>query len=641
MTLYAYGGKILRVNLTSGEMRTEPTSRLAREWIGSSGIAIKLLYDELRSWVTPFDPANMLIFGAGALQGTPAPGACKMNASSLGPLTGGWASGCSDSYVGGQLKYAGFDSVVVEGRAPRPVYLWIDDGKVQLRDASTLWGKTTWETLDGIRKDLGDSTLHCVSIGPAGENLVRGACILQDKGRAFGRCGLAAVMGSKKLKALVARGTGSVSVARPAAFMDGVHDIRKMFDKAKSRDNFRKYGTLSCLLRKQEVCGLPYRNFQECAIPEEMLQKIDPRKTIDKFEVARQSFPGCVLGCGRHLHITDGPYAGLQTEACQHEAMGTLQTRLAVSEPTFLFKANALCDQLGLDVDAAGGAIGWAMECFQRGILTENDTDGQPLEWGDAAAALVWIEKIAYRRGFGNILAEGCARAADIVGRQSGYFAMHIKGQDLYEQCRGSNGWLLGTATSTRGGGHTTGAIVIETVGELDPEKAARIYGADNVDRPLDYTGKARIVMYMESLSRIANSLGICLYSTTCWDLEQIDLPQMARLYSTATGWETSVDDLKRIAMRQLNLEKALNLRFTDFDRRADMPTPRDLYEPIPSGNLAGWKLDEKRYNEMLDEYYDLHGWNRQNSFPTRRTLEALGLPEVADELECLGKLGS
>lgn len=640
MTLLGYGGKILRVNLTSGEMRTEPTSRLAREWIGSSGIAIKILYDELRSWVTPFHPANLLIFGAGALQGTPAPGACKMNASSLGPLTGGWASGCSDSYVGGQLKYAGYDSVVIEGRARRPVYLWITDAGVELRDASGLWGATTWETLDGIRRELGDNRLHCVSIGPAGENLVRGACIIQDKGRAFGRCGLGAVMGSKNLKALVARGTGAIRVAEPEAFLEAVGDVRKMFEKAKSRDNFRKYGTLSCLPRKQEVCGLPYRNFQECAIPEDLLTKIDPRKTIEKYEVSRQSFPGCVLGCGRHLHITEGPYAGLRTEACQHEAMGTLQTRLAIAEPTFLFKANALCDQLGLDVDAAGGALGWAMECYQRGILTEKDTDGEPLLWGDAPAALSWIEKIAYRRGFGNILAEGCARAADIVGRQSAYFAMHIKGQDLYEQCRGSNGWLLGAATSTRGGGHTTGAIVIETVGELDREKALQVYGADNVDKPLEYTGKAGIVMYMEALSRIANSLGVCLYSTTCWDLEQIDLPQMARLYSTATGRETSVDDLKRIAMRQLNLEKALNLRFTDFDRRHDMPTPRDLCEAIPTGNLAGWKLDAKKYNAMLDEYYELHGWNKQNSFPTRKTLEDLDLAYVADELKRLGKLG-
>lgn len=638
--LFSYGEKILRVNLTSGEVRTEPTSLYAREWIGASGIAIKILYDELRPWVTPYDPANLLIFGAGALQGTPAPGACKMNASSLGPMTGGWGSGCCDSYVGGQLKYAGYDTVVLEGRAPRPVYLWIENDKVELRDASRLWGATTWETLDRIREELGDRNLHIVSIGPAGENLVRGACIIQDKGRAFGRCGLGAVMGSKNLKALVARGTGSVKVARPETFMATVAEVRRMFEKTKSKDNFRKYGTLSCLSRKQEVCGLPYRNFQECAIPEDMLQAIDPRKTIEKYEVSRQSFPGCVIGCGRHLHITEGPYAGLQTESCQHEAMGTLQTRLAISEPTFLFKANALCDQLGLDVDAAGGAIGWAMECYQRGILSEKDTDGQPLVWGDEKATLDLIEKIAYRRGFGNILAEGCKRAADILGRDSSYYAMNIKGQDLYEQCRGSNGWLLGTATSTRGGGHTTGAIVIETVGELDREKAARIYGEDNVDMPLDYHGKARIVMYMEALSRIANSLGVCLYSTTCWDLDQIDLPQMAELYSAATGWDTSVADLKRMAMRQLNLEKAFNLRFTDFDRRHDMPTPRDLQEPIPTGNLAGWKLDEGKYNKMLDEYYELHGWNKFNSFPQRAILEDLGLAYVADELERIGKLG-
>lgn len=190
------------------------------------------------------------------------------------------------------------------------------------------------------------------------------------------------------------------------------------------------------------------------------------------------------------------------------------------------------------------------------------------------------------------------------------------------------------------GGGHTTGAIVIETVGELDREKAARIYGADNVDRPLDYHGKAGIVLYMEALSRIANSLGVCLYSTTCWDLDQIDLPQMAELYSTATGWDTSVEDLKRIAMKQLNLEKAFNLRFTDFERRHDMPTPRDLGEPIPAGNLAGWKLDESKYNEMLDEYYELHGWNKSNSYPKRAILEDLGLAYVADDLEKIGKLG-
>ncbi len=638
--IFAYAGKILRVNLSDGSFTVEPTMKYARDWIGGSGIAVKILYDELRDWVTPYEPANKLVFGAGALLGTPSPAACKMNVSTLGPMTGGWATGCSDSYVGGQLKCAGFDGVIFEGRAHTPVYLRIDDDKVELRDASRLWGKNTWETLDLIREELGDPSLHVVSIGPAGENLVRGAAIIQDRSRAFARCGIGAVMGSKNLKAMVARGTGSVKVARPERFMETVAAVRKMFGNAKSVENMRKYGTLSCLPRKQEVCGLSYKNFQDCSLPEEMLEAIDPRKSLVKYQVAPQSFPGCVVGCGRHLHITDGPYAGLQTEACQHEAMGTLQTRLAMWEPTFLFKANALCNQMGIDVDAAGGAIGWAMECYQRGILTEKDTDGMSLNWGDAEVALTLIEKIAHRQGFGNLLAEGCARAADIFGHDSRYYAMHIKGQDLYEPCRGANGWLLGTTTSTRGGGHTSGAIVLETVADMDAEKARRVYGADTVDQPLEYEGKADMVQYMEAVSRMANCLGVCLYSTTCWDVEQTDLPQMAALYSDATGWDTSVDDLKRMAMKQLNLEKAFNLRFTDFDRKDDMPTPRDLAEPIPSGNLAGWKIDEEKYNRMLDEYYEIHGWNSETSYPTRKTLTDLGLAFAADDLERIGKLG-
>lgn len=304
-----------------------------------------------------------------------------------------------------------------------------------------------------------------------------------------------------------------------------------------------------------------------------------------------------------------------------------------------MLKANALCNQLGLDVDAAGGAIGWAMECCQRGIIDENDTDGLKLNWGDAGVALELIRKIAYREGFGNILAEGCARAADIIGRGSDYYAMHIKGQDLYEPCRGALGWSLGTTTSTRGGGHTTGAVVCETVPGLNVEKAKAIYGVDNPDKPLEYEGKAKMTLYMEVLHRINNCLGVCHINTTWWDVEYMDLPQLAELYSLATGWETSVEDFKRMAMRQLNLEKAFNLRHTNFGRKDDMPTPRDLNEPIPFGTLAGWKMDEEKYGKMLDEYYELHGWDKETSYPTRNTLVELGLEHVVRGLEKIGKL--
>jgi len=609
---FAYAGKILRVNLTSGEISTEPTTKYAKEWLGASGIAIKILYDELRSWVTPYEPANKLIFGAGALVGTTAPGACKSNISTLGPVTGGWASGCSDSYVGGQLKYAGYDSIVIEGKAPTPVYLWIHVDHVKIRDASGLWGKTTWETHDMVRQELRDSTLHVVSIGPAGENLVRGACVVQDKGRAFGRCGIGAVMGSKNLKAIVAKGTGAVGVAQSGRFMDSVREVREMFKNSRTLEGMRRYGTLGGPAKKQKICGISYKNFQECVLPDDMAQTIDPRKTID----------------------------GLKTEAPQMETMGTIQGRLAIREPTFMFKAHAYCNQMGLDVDAAGGPIGWAMECYQRGIIDERDADGLKLNWGDAEVALELIRKISYREGFGNILAEGSARAAEIIGRGSEYYAMHIKGQDLYEPCRGALAWCLGATTSTRGGGHTTGAVA-DANPDPDVEKGRLIFGVDSPYNPLEYKGRAKMVTYMETVHRVNNCLGICHMNTIHWDLEHLDLPHLAELYSAATGWETSVEDLNRMAMRQLNLEKAFNLRHTDFDRKDDLPTPRDLSEPIPTGDLAGWKMDEEEYNRMLDEYYDLHGWDSETSFPTRKTLVDLGLEKVADDLERLGKLGS
>jgi aldehyde:ferredoxin oxidoreductase len=302
-----------------------------------------------------------------------------------------------------------------------------------------------------------------------------------------------------------------------------------------------------------------------------------------------------------------------------------------------MMKANAYCNQLGLDVDAAGGAIGWAMECYQRGIFDDKETDGLKLNWGDAGVALELIRKMSYREGFGNILAEGCARAASIVGRNSSYYAMHIKGQDLFESCRGGLAMCLGTITSTRGGGHTTGAAH-DYIGPEEKEKAGLIFGVDP-HNPLEYEGKGKMVMYTEVLHRVNNCLGICHKNTIYWDFELMDLPQLAELYSAATGWKTSVEDLKRMALRQLNLEKAFNLRHTNFDRKDDMPPPREMFEPIPTGNFAGWKMDEEKFNKMLDEYYDLHGWDSETSFPTKKTLVDLGLEYVANDLEKIGKL--
>lgn len=640
--MFGYAGRILRVNLSNKSIRRESSEKYVRQWLGSSGFAVKILYDELRPWVTPYAPTNKMVFSSGPLIGTTAPGACKMNVSTLSPVTGGWGTGSSDSHVGAQLKLAGYDALIVEGRSPLPVYIFIHDDEVEIRDASHLWGMTTWETLSAIRTELSDDTRHIVSIGPAGENLVRGACIIQDRSRAFGRCGSGSVMGSKNLKAVVAKGTKAIQVADPQRFLNAVKKSREMILRSATTEKFRKYGALGGFGRKQEICGINYKNFQECSWPnQEDFEKIDPKKVIDKYQVARLSFPGCPIGCGRILEIADGPYAGVRLDACQLEGIITLTSRFAVVEPTFMIRANGFCNEMGMDIDALGGAISWALECYQRGILTREDTDGLELKWGDEAVILELMKKICYREGFGDILAEGSYRAADIVGRDSAQYAMHIKKQDLYEPCRGAIGWTLGTVTSTRGGGHTTGAPAIETTsGISDAKKASRIFNVESTFEPSDYENKTLMVYHTEVLHRICNSTGICHYNTSWLDLDYIDLPEIAEMYSAATGFEVTVEDLEQTAMRQLNMEKALNLRFTDFDRSDDYPAAREYNEPISSGNMRGWAYDKQKFDSLLDEYYEKHGWDKSTSYPTRQTLEKLGIGYVADDLEKIGKLG-
>jgi aldehyde:ferredoxin oxidoreductase len=637
---YGYAGEILRVNLTNGDISIEPTLNYAKEWLGASGIATRILYNEVKSWVTPYEPANKLIFGAGTLNGTLAPGACRINANSINTLTGGYATSNCDSHFGNELKYAGYDLIIIDGKAHTPIYLWIRDDCIEIRDASNLWGKTTWETLDMIREWHGDKDIHTLSIGPAGENLVRGACIIQDRARAMGRCGLGAVMGSKNLKAIAVRGSGAIQLADPARFMKAVDHCRAMIaSRSNTKALMQRLGTPGILPGKQKACGMSYKNFQFLDLPEDLFQSINIDNLSDNYKVREVSYPACAFGCSRYYRIDNGPYAGLRTEGFQFEVVNTLQAKLGIRDPAFMIKANAYCNQMGLDVDLAGGTIGWAMECYQRGILKKSDTDNLELEWGDAEVALELIRKIVYREGFGNILAEGCAKAADMIGMDSGYYAMNIKGQDLFEVCRGAVAWCLAVTTSTRGGGHTTGAPICETIPSADVERAEQVFGITTASDALTYEGKVKLVEYFENLHRVNNCLGICHFNTTWLDVWHIGFPEMAELYSAATGWETSVSDLKRMAKMQLNVEKAFNLLRTDFDRKDDYPTSRDLNEPIPTGALAGWKIERKDYDALLDEYYEMNNWDKETSFPTRKCLEDLGLKDIADDLEKVGKL--
>lgn len=639
--IFAYSGKILRVDLGSRSFTQEPTIKYAREWLGGSGLAQWILYNEVKPWATPYSPANRLIFNAGPLVGTLAPGASRISADSRSPMTLGVGSSNADGFFGLQLKCAGYDHIIIQGKSRSPVYLWIDDSHLELRDASHLWGMTTWETADAIRDELGDQEeIYTVSIGPAGENLVRGACIIQHKGRAMGRCGLGGVMGSKNLKAIAARGTGNVKVAEPQRFMEIVLKLRERFLESRGSRLYEDIGITGILPAKQELCGVPYRNFQSVQLPEDHLEKLDQEKFLKRFLVRVQGYPACPSPCSRHLRIDEGNYAGLETEGYWFEQLVNFCGKLSVQDPAFAPKMNAYCNQLGLDIDLPSGAIGWAMECFEKGILSEKDTDGLKLEWGDAEVILELTRKIAYREGFGAILAEGCAKAAELLGRGSGYYAMHVKGQDLYEVMRSAIGWGLGSCVSTRGGGHTTSAPLCETIAAIDKDKAVEIFGATTANEPLVYEGKAKIVYYFERLHRLCNSLGICHFTTTWLDPALQGFPELAELYTAATGWETTEEQLLRITSRILNVEKAFNLRHTAFGRKDDYPPPRVLTEPIPTGQFSGFHPTRDGWDRLLDDYYEINRWDKTTSYPTRAALEGLDLEQVANDLDSIGKLG-
>jgi len=640
--LYGYAGKIIRVDLDAGIFSLELTEKYAADWLGGSGTAWRILYNEVKPWMTPYAPANRLIFSAGPLVGTFAPGGSRMSADSINAMTLGVGSSNGDSFFGPSLKYAGYDHIIFQGRSRKPVYLWIDDDHIELRDASHLWGMTTWETADAIRQELGDNEhIYTVSIGPAGENLVRGACIIQHKGRAMGRCGLGSVMGSKNLKAIAVRGTGGIMLADPQRFLDAVLRLREMFRDSKAAKVYHEYGVPGILPAKQSLCGVPYKNFQSLQLPENLYRKLDYEEFVNKYQIRIIGYPGCPMPCSRIFKIHDGKYAGLETEGFWFEAMANFCGKLAVEDPTFQAKFNAYCNQLGLDLDLPSGAIAWAMECYQRGILSEDDTDGLKLEWGDAEVVLELARKIANREGFGAILAEGCAKAANMLGRGSEYYAMHVKGQDLYEVMRSAIGWGLGSCVSTRGGGHTTGAPVCETMMAMDKDKAFEVLGVTTPNEPLSYEGKVKLVEYYERFHRVCNALGICHFCTSWLDVKLPGFPELAELYSAATGWETTEQDLRRIATKILNVEKAFNLLHTNFDRKDDYPPPRVLAEPIPTGQFAGFHPTREKWDRLLDDYYEMNRWDKKTSFPTRRCLEDLGLDYIADDLEKVGKLGN
>ena len=628
-----YAGNILRVDLTSAEFCTEPTEHYTPRFLGGRGINQWILFKEVRPWVTPFEPANILCFGAGALVGTPVPGAARLNVDSKNAFTSGIGSGNCGGWFAAELKFAGYDTIVVHGKAREPVYVWIEDDKISLRPAKALWGKTSSETAEMIKQDVGHEDIQVLCIGPAGENMARPACIVVSGARAVGRCGLGAVMGSKNLKAIAVKGTGAIGVKDPEGLMTLVDVVSQRLRGLKGAKARREYGTLVASRSYNELSALCYKNYQDDYIPEESFAKISHEVFHTTYEIDRYACMACPTPCGHVYLIDSGPYSGTQCHKAEANAVWDFGGKLAVDNAAAILKAQEECCQLGLDIDNTAGVIAWAIDCFQNGILSKKDTDGLELTWGNHGVIIELLKKIAYREGFGNLLAEGSLRASQIVEKGSEKYSFHMKGQDLVEGIRSMKGWALGVVSSARGGAHTRGAPATESR-KYSLEESQRLFGIKTAGDAPTYTGKPKIVCYFEYVHSLLDSLGVCFFTGNWTSPEGITPRELAQFYSFATGIKTSEDELMRTGERIHNVEKMFNVYHAGYTRNDDYPPKRLMEEPVKSGPLKGELLDREDWDRMLDTYYSLHGWSQRTGWPTREKLQELDLPECIERLE-------
>ncbi len=632
-SLYGYGGSILRVDLTTTKFFTEPTEKYIPKFLGGRGTNQWILFRELRQGVTPFEPANQICFGAGALVGTLVPGAARLSVDSKNAFTDGIGSGNSGGWFAAELKFAGYDHIVMCGKAKEPVYLLIEDDKVFLKSAAALWGKTTAETEQTIKKDTGQDDLQVLCIGPAGENMARQACIVVSGSRVVGRCGLGAIMGSKNLKAIAVKGTGTIGIKEPDRFMALVNRVSQRLRGLKGAKERKEYGTLVGSPLYNDLSALPFKNYQDDYIPDETFDKISHEIFHHRYEIDRYACVSCPTPCGHIYSIDHGPYKGRKCHKAEANTVWNFGGRLAVDDVSAILSIQEECCQLGLDIDNTASVIAWAIDCYQNRIITKADTDGLELDWGKSGVILELLRKIAHREGFGNILAEGSLKASQIVGKESEKYAFHMKGQDLIEGIRSMKGWALGVVVSARGGTHTRGALATESRG-YSTEDSQKIFGVKTAGIGPTYEGKAKVVSYFEYVHSLLDSLGVCFFTGNWTTPEGLTPEELAQFYSLATGIDLQESGLMKTGERIHNVEKMFNVYHARFTRNDDYPPKRLMEEPIKSGPLKGELLREADWTKMLDEYYILHGWDPSTSWPTKEKLEELDLLECLDILE-------
>jgi aldehyde:ferredoxin oxidoreductase len=606
--LHGYAGKVLIVDLNTGRTRVEPLNMdYAKKYVGGIGLGMRLWLDNSKAGVDPLSPENPLVLALGPISGTIFPTAGNGHAFvAKSPATLGIGEAVAHGTFGSEMKRAGYDAVILEGKAEKPVYLWIDDDSVQLLDAAHLLGKSPSETEDAIKDDLGDYYVRVAAIGLAGEKLSKIACIINEKTRAAGRTGMGAVMGSKNLKAIAVRGTHDIVPAKPDEFMDMVKEFHERM-KGPATRKYRTLGTAENVLVHNALHCMPTRNYNNAHFEE--AEKVSGEVLNERFVVKIIGCSSCAMRCEHEVVIPEGPYKGAMTRM-EYETLWAMGPYCGIDRLDAIIKGMETANYYGMDAISAGVTVGFAMDCYEKGILTKKDLDGIEANFGNSEALIQILEKMGKREGIGDILADGVRSASQKIGKGSEKLAQHIKGLEVtgYD-LRCLKTAALGFAVSFRGADHNRhGAYAFDVKGKVDRLKAEK--------------GRGKMVRDMENLYALIDSFIVCKFSRGTY---YKGLADMAKLYSLVTGIDMTSEELDKSGARINTVARLINIR-EGLGRKDDTLPWKVMNMPIPDeGPVKGAVVTKKELDLLLDDYYTSRGWTVEG-VPTAATLKELGM---------------
>ena len=628
--------KIAIIDLSSGKIEIKDIPRELRElYIGGRGIDMYLLYNYIEPKIDPLGLKNILLVSAGLLTGTPAPASSRTHIGGKSPLTSIVGSSNMGGFFGPELRFAGFDHLVIKGRAANPVYLWINNGNIKIRDASYLWGEDTINTQTLIREELNDEDIQALTIGVAGENLVRFANVRTGIKNCGGRTGMGALMGSKNLKAIAVRGTMPIEIANP---MESLEYHKKLIDyihSSKYAEIMGRWGTMFIYDVTNSTGLVRTRNFQTNQFPNSNELECEE---MEKYSSGVTACFGCTMHCRHKYVLKEGPWKGEYAEGPEYTTLGAFGTEVGNNKLHKALEGNYLVNKYGMDTLSTGSMISWTIELNEKGLIPKELSGDLKLEWGNMDAVLQLVEDIAYRRNLGDVLAEGPIRAAEKFGKESAYYNIQIKGMcNLHSDERPTPSFALGIATSTRGADHLRSRPAIDLY-HLPKEVLEKIYEHKGMSSDYrKYKGKPWMVFWQECLYALVDSLGICKFQTVFLSPNMPKWEEYSRVIELVTGLKYTPKQLMEVGERIYNIERLFNIR-EGLSRADDTLPERYFKEPTPAGLeiVKNKTIDYKKFEKMLDEYYKIHGWNSDGEI-TMETLKRLNLHKEPSNLLCNG----